>query len=110
MRHVGIFRKRLKNNPREKAFADLWEKECQPDMCINYGFGQLQDLFILLDKFGHIRRFIFKINNRDATIVATMVQWLGSNCGMGFLHKALGECGYRIVKKPLLDTTKPGKE
>jgi len=99
MVHKGIFRRRLKHNPREKAFADLWESENANMKAINHGFGQLQDLFISTDKYGWIRRFVFKITQREAVIVATVIQWFGSNCGMGFLHKALNDCGYVIVPK-----------
>ena len=36
------------------------------------------------------------INNRDAMIAATVVQWLGTNCGRAFLDQALRQVGMRI--------------
>lgn len=43
------------------------------------------------------RKVIQEINNRDRMIVATVIQWLGSNCGMCFLGEALERFGARIV-------------
>jgi hypothetical protein len=41
----------------------------------------------------------FKITNRDRFVAATVIQWLGSNCGMAFMKEALGKCGFEIVKR-----------
>jgi len=104
--HNGFYRRRIKNNPREKAFAEEWEKECKRDACIGYGLGLLQDLFMHVPRqYWGSSRFHAKplmiINQRDALIVATVIQWLGSNVGMSFLHNALKKCGYRIEKTGL---------
>src|ERR1043166_46362 len=48
----GAHYKRCENNPREKAFADRWEKENECNSSVNYGYGLLQDLFIKPGKFG----------------------------------------------------------
>ena len=39
------------------------------------------------------------INERDRMIVATVIQWLGSNVGFSFLHETLKDFGYIIVEK-----------
>ncbi|WP_164740353.1 hypothetical protein, partial [Xanthomonas euvesicatoria] len=65
---------------------------------VNYGHGILQDLFI---EGGHNmfgRKVIEEISNRDRMIVATVIQWLGSNCGMCFLGEALRRFGAKIVE------------
>lgn len=41
-------------------------------------------------------RTAFVITPRDRKIVATIIQWLGTNVGMGFLHEALRRCGLYI--------------
>lgn len=41
----------------------------------------------------------YEVTQRDAEIVATVIQWLGSNCGMSFLQAALQKCGLRIEKE-----------
>ena len=40
-----------------------------------------------------------KITDRDRLVSATVVQWLGTNCGLCFLRETLEEAGYKIVKK-----------
>jgi hypothetical protein len=92
--HVGYRVERIKHNPREKAFHEMWIKENDPQRGINSGWGILQDLFINDNK----RTIEVEINKRDRVIVATVIQWLGSNCGMGFLEASLEKCGYRIVQ------------
>jgi hypothetical protein len=105
--HRGLHYRRVTSgcNPREKAFADEWEKECQPIRGINLGGGILQDLMYCHDPnrpddpsyaFGCHGHTAFRIRRRDAVIVATIVQWLGSNCGMSFLEMALKKCGYGL--------------
>jgi len=37
------------------------------------------------------------ITSRDRLIVATVIQWLGSNCGMSFLHEALKRFNATVV-------------
>lgn len=105
MENKGLFSERQEHNPREKAFADEWERENTNCRAIDYGWGTLQNLFIKTDGPGgrlwsplFHRRIVTRINKRDRFIVATVIQWLGSNVGMSFLHSALKKCGYRIVK------------
>lgn len=96
----GYKHERVKDNPREMAFYEQWLKENEPRRYINNGQGILQDLFIERDGFmGHVRRYEVEINNRDRYIVATIIQWLGSNVGMGFLHSALARFNAHIVEK-----------
>lgn len=99
--NVGIDTKRLnEHNPREVAFYETWRDENYPHKSINFGHGILQDLFIETVSF-FPKKDIWneEINNRDRKIVATVIQWLGTNCGIAFLQKALDKCGYEIVKK-----------
>lgn len=82
---------------REKAFFIEWRKANKPVSFINYGYGVLQDLF--LDRTGNF--FIHcetKITPRDRYLVATVMQWLGTNCGWCFLGECLKRMGYKIVK------------
>lgn len=103
LKNRGLYSERiLGNNPREKAFAELWEKENIPASFINYGYGILQDLFIAnrdgtFHHFGQYAKTV--INKRDRYIVATVIQWLGSNVGMSFIKEALNSCGYDVIVK-----------
>jgi hypothetical protein len=93
----GINTKRLPHNEREMAFYEQWQEENAPISGHNNGHGILQDLFIESDTMGFRRKVVEEISNRDRMIVATVVQWLGSNCGMCFLDEALGRFGAKIV-------------
>jgi hypothetical protein len=42
---------------------------------------------------------VVKITRRDRFIVATAIQWLGSNCGFCMLREALSDAGYDVVPK-----------
>jgi hypothetical protein len=95
--NVGINTKRLPHNEREKAFYEQWLQENAPVAGVNCGHGILQDLFIESELTGFNRKVIEEISNRDRMIVATVIQWLGSNCGMCFLGEALEKFGARIV-------------
>lgn len=114
--HRGLQYRRNKypSNYRERVFSEEWEKECAAVRGTNYGQGILQDLMLVpnnhapdrfkglwptFDVFGWWGvRWAFVINQRDATIAATVVQWLGTNCGFCFLEKVLRRCGYRLVR------------
>jgi len=100
--NVGYRAGRIKSNEREKAFHDQWMEENEPNPVINCGHGILQDLFIEGENTfspASNGKFIEIITHRDRMIVATIVQWLGSNVGWSFLYSALERCGYTITKK-----------
>lgn len=96
--NVGVMLYRTKNNPREKAFSEQWHEDNKIKTYMNYGNGLLQDLFVQVDKDTQRRRLIYEITKNDRAIVATVIQWLGTNIGFSFLESALLRCGYRITK------------
>lgn len=76
MKHEGFYKDRLKkgrDNPREVAFADQWIYENQD------GKRNIR----LLGKL------IPNVTQRDAEVVATIIQWLGSNVGMSFIFESM---------------------
>lgn len=85
----------------EKAFAEAWEKENQPRPGINHGMGILQDLMVRQSERGSLwrGRVAFWVTKRERVIVATAIQWLGSNVGRGWLEAVLGRAGFLIVPK-----------
>jgi hypothetical protein len=90
----GFFYDRVEFNDREKAFADQWEDE---NMVAG---GQMADT---LRERSLIRLLLsnkkLEYFGRDEQIVASIIQWLGSNVGWCFLNDALKRCGYKIVKE-----------
>lgn len=68
---------------RELAFHEQWVKEQD-------GTGIL---------FSHLSNLGFlPMTQRDATLAATLIQWLGTNVGFAFLEDALKRAGFKIVK------------
>lgn len=99
--HVGVRFERTKTNPIEEAFYLQWVKENNPVYGVNNGHGMLQDLLIQNDNpmmpFSAGGKVLEFIDARDRKIVATVIQWLGSNCGMSFLSESLRIVGARII-------------
>jgi hypothetical protein len=100
----------------EKIFSDEWIKRNVNVPHINNGLDILQELFIChpgedpgdvperedLKTFLHGLRpatITYKIKPRERVIAATVIQWLGTNVGWGFLDDCLRKCGYMIVRK-----------
>lgn len=110
MEHIGVQKKRLnEHNPREVAFCEAWQYENNKQQ----NSFRLQDLMIevsdegregfykrrssVLNRGFEYVKIHHEITQRDAEIVATVIQWLGSNVGMSFLGAALKRCGKKIV-------------
>lgn len=91
LKHEGHLFERTKTMPREKAFIDAW-KECNiPKAFLNSGYTTLEN--ILLPESTHnkgpfdaFRSLTGELSERDAFVAASVIQWLGTNCGQGFLH------------------------
>ncbi len=89
----------------ERAFAWAWMRQNHPAMNhgINGGHGILADLIGFdMDAEGSMRNRRFHpvrwpITRRETRAAATVIQWLGTNCGMGFLHGVMQRAGHRIV-------------
>ena len=97
----GLRVKRARTGEMENIFAISWIEENKPISWLNQGRGVLQNLFIGTEELWPFQDsyYIKLITKRERMIVATVVQWLGSNCGFCFLQKTLRKCGYRIVKE-----------
>lgn len=96
---VGFKNERIHHNEREKAFSYEWMRENKHRPGINFGYGTLQDLFITRERMSNT--FHFEIKSEHRYVVATVIQWLGTNCGMAFIEKVLDKFGKVIVSKKL---------
>lgn len=67
---------------RERVFLRHWRKENKRVSGTNGGCGVLE-LILSEDPNGHA----VDLTQRDATVAATVIQWLGTNCGYAFLHE-----------------------
>ena len=70
-------------NPREIIFARRWEDE-------NTGMRSVLNWLL-----GPHNQQV-DVTERERTVAATVVQWLGSPIGFNFLEEALEECGYKL--------------
>jgi hypothetical protein len=88
-----------RGNGLEVAFAEVWEEENRLNPGLNQGQGILQNLMYrrVSGELFMGQELRFEIIQRDASIAATVVQWLGTNCGGGFLHKVFSRAGYRLL-------------
>lgn len=85
----------------ENALSAHWRKENKKRAGINNGQGILQDLMFHSKGIGWNSGYkrMLKITNRERLIVATIIQWLGTNVGFCWLQEALNNAGYDIVKR-----------
>lgn len=91
MKHEGLSINRLKpeaENPREVVFAKRWRKE-NDDPSLRRG-----TLACLLRGGGKE-----VLTQDEATVAATVVQWLGSPVGFSFLTDVLNEIGLDLVRR-----------
>lgn len=82
--HKGMKLYRFEDNPREEIFAQEWEKEA-PNL--------LDYILSSSNRKDGIE------TQRDATVAATMIQWLGTPVGWNFLSETVKKCGYELKKR-----------
>lgn len=88
---------RTLHNPLEAALASAWENQNKERHHINFGFGILQDLFMERGKHTWDTKCVHEVTDSERMVAATVIQWLGSNCGRSFYEEALRKCGYKVV-------------
>lgn len=64
------------HNLEEMVFAEEWKKKCESYNLLSY----------LLTTCVGDALFMDNVSQRDAFVAATIVQWLGTNVGSGFLQ------------------------
>jgi hypothetical protein len=72
----GFHTHRFRDNPEEQRFAEAWSKLNAVGRNVDY----------LLDASRADQRFTPEASEREARIAATVIQWLGSPVGQGFLR------------------------
>lgn len=71
----------------ERVYLRHWMKENRGRPSVNGGFGTLELILSNNPNSGPAG-----ITQRDATVAATVITWLGTSCGRGFVH----ECERKI--------------
>jgi len=73
MKNKGLHQYRFRDNPLEKKFAEAWEDSNKHGRTLEY----------LLAKDSN--RPNDEVTDRDREVAATVIQWLGSPVGQGFI-------------------------
>lgn len=87
--HISLQRDRL-TNPSERIYWEEWLKEQERHPGLNHGFTMLE--FVLCPSG---QAYPDRPTQRDAHVAASVIQWIGTNCGRGFVDK----CERRIEKE-----------
>jgi len=74
----------------ENAFHTKWLEENLPRAGLNSGGGILQDL---------MTHHKIEVTDRERKIVASVVQWFGTNCGSCFLEETLALVNRKVIDK-----------
>ena len=82
MKNKGLHQHRFRDNPLERSFAKAWDKANKVD---GFGRGTL-DYLLAVDS----NRPAGEVTPRDRAVAATVIQWLGSPIGQGFVKDVLG--------------------
>ncbi|MCA9233310.1 MAG: hypothetical protein KDA57_21880 [Planctomycetales bacterium] len=80
--HEGLHPDRLRSFP-ERIYAEQWQREQRRLAHLNSGFGLLELLLVPEGQKG-----VPHVSQRDAQVAATVIQWLGTNCGRAFVQQA----------------------
>jgi len=83
IKHTSFSMKRTKVNAPERIFLEMWQEECERKPGINGGRGILE-ILLTPEKYDNGYTST-RISQRDAKVAASVIQWLGTSCGMGFL-------------------------
>lgn len=95
IKHVGLHANRI-NHPcsqKEAAFASHWRHENEPPVYINSGRGILDHLLYMSPDQ---QQFTGESTEREESVAASVIQWLGTSCGWCFLESTLKDCGFVI--------------
>ena len=82
--HVSLQQQRLKKYERvnpERIYAAHWKRQNRRVSYVNRGFTLIE--WILCPSGQEVPS---PVSRRDAAVAASVIQWLGTNCGLGFMR------------------------
>lgn len=80
LEHESYSPERLKYGVEERVFLERWKKRNRRVPGINRGYTLLEHILCKGDQ-----AFPEQVSQRDAYVAASVIQWLGTNCGKAFL-------------------------
>lgn len=87
--HNSLQQARLNRMP-ERVYAEAWKKKNIRHCWLNSGFTALE---LILAPEGKVYN-VQPVSDRDAEVAASIIQWLGTNCGFHFIL----DCEAKIKK------------
>lgn len=98
--HRGLpnSRRRRLRDQLEDAFAGAWESEANRGTLRLILAPPPQDKRWVDEPY--VPPMFHEVTQQISSVVATMMQWLGTSCGMGFLTRVLEDNGYKIQPPP----------
>lgn len=103
--HESLHKDRLDHpaSALERAYAAAWREENVkswqfggPLLQVLLTVGPENPFAIFVDT--EKRKRVYEVNQRDAHVAATVVQWLGTNIGRMFVEDILKGEGFKLVK------------
>lgn len=99
---IGYSKRRLSYDPNayrgtamEIGFAAEWQRENMREHS-HKSIGLLQFLMLQESQEPENKGLEPWVTDRERRIVATVVQWLGTNVGRGFIHAAMARAGLKV--------------
>lgn len=88
----------------ERIYYELWCKENERHRAINSGYTLIEHLLhpecdFERNSFGGYKRPPQPVSQHDMTIATTVIQWLGTSCGRGFIEQAEREIEKRRAER-----------
>jgi hypothetical protein len=88
--HASYHMHRLEHGVDERVYLEEWRRQNARQPGINRGFTYIEHILCPQGQ-----RCPDSVSQRDAFVAASVIQWLGTNCGSAFIH----ECERRIKKE-----------
>lgn len=92
----GFHASRYSREPLEKIFAEVWQEindeKLNHNTIIDYLFNQSSD-----------QRYVEKRPEYEYVFASTIIQWLGSPVGQGFLQRIIKKAKRKSIWLPMLD-------
>ena len=86
LQHISTYPERRQHGVAEEVYASEWARQNAIEPWLNHGQCLLE---LILSRPG---KTWGDLTQRDAQVAASVVQWLGTNCGLGFIK----ECERKI--------------
>lgn len=86
----GLHANRYQREALERAYALAWQLHCTEKISVSGNRPDMLDYLLATDQSHPV---VARASDRDREVAATVIQWLGSPVGQGFVQGVLESCG-----------------